>query len=107
MQRKSGDAKINYAYIIPYYMLNLSSYLIYSIINSYSACTKYVTTEGKAREVGKGVRRCKPKKILYAVLTANRLLPADRYLSTFLSLAILTKILRCAQDDSWGGKAFP
>lgn len=41
MQRKSGDAKINYAYIIPYYMLNLSSYLIYSIINSYSACTKY------------------------------------------------------------------
>ena len=28
------------AYIIQYYMLNLSSYLIYSIINSYSACTK-------------------------------------------------------------------
>ena len=45
MQRKSGDAKINYAYIIPYYMLKLSSYLIYSIINSYSACIIY-NTEG-------------------------------------------------------------
>ena len=45
MQRKSGDAKVIYAYIIQYYMLNLSSYLIYSIINSYSACTIYVPVE--------------------------------------------------------------
>ena len=51
MCKKIWDAKINYAYIIQYYMLNLSSYLIYSIINSYSACTSYVIYRDNYRPI--------------------------------------------------------